>query len=135
MNYIPIRELPEESSLINNIQEPELASQSSLLENYSPAKDALQPIKLTENILSISIFAKPNNRFVSYDLLQAITSTGMQFGEMNIFHYYQRTPEGKKYTLFSLASATKPGEFDLDRSKEDQYNSGCKQPSRVLSIE
>jgi cell division protein ZipA len=67
------------------------------------------------NLLTISVFAKPHNRFASYDLLQAIAATGMQYGEMNIFHYYQRSKEGKKMILFSLASATKPGCFDLDR--------------------
>jgi len=71
--------------------------------------------KNTDKLLTISVFAKPHNHFASYDLLQAISSTGMQFGDMNIFHYYQRNPQGKRISLFSLASATKPGEFDLDR--------------------
>lgn len=66
-------------------------------------------------ILTISVFAKPESHFASYDLLQAISAMGMQFGEMNIFHYYHRNAQGKKIILFSLASATKPGEFDLDR--------------------
>jgi len=38
----------------------------------------------------------------------------MQFGEMNIFHYYVSQGE-KKITLFSLASMTKSGDFNLDR--------------------
>ena len=73
------------------------------------------PARNTDKLLTISVFAKPHNHFASYDLLQAISSTGMQFGDMNIFHYYQRNPQGKRISLFSLASATKPGEFDLDR--------------------
>lgn len=71
--------------------------------------------KKNNNLLTISVFAKSTTRFASYDLIQAIASTGMQFGEMNIFHYYHRDPQGRKTTLFNLASATKPGEFDLDR--------------------
>ena len=66
-----------------------------------------------DNLLILSVMAKPNSRFASYDLLQAIATIGMQYGEMNIFHYYQQTMSGK-VTLFSLASANKPGEFDLD---------------------
>lgn len=58
--------------------------------------------------------AKPNDTFASYDLLQAISATGLQFGEMNIFHYY-KSPTTKKTPLFSLASATEPGVFDFDR--------------------
>lgn len=67
-----------------------------------------------DSILIISVFAKPNSTFGSYDLLQAITATGMQFGDMNIFHYYAQNFEGR-VKLFSLASATKPGHFTLDR--------------------
>lgn len=63
-----------------------------------------------EDLLVISVAAKSGMRFAGYDLLQAIAATGMQFGDMQIFHYIKN---GK--TLFSLASATKPGEFDLDR--------------------
>lgn len=72
------------------------------------------PAKFTGNLLVLSVFAK-SGCFSSYDLIQSIAATGMQFGEMNIFHYYQRDPQGKKSPLFSLASATHPGEFDLDR--------------------
>lgn len=66
-----------------------------------------------DSLLILSVMAKPNCRFVSYDLLQAISTVGMQYGEMNIFHYYQQSITGK-VTLFSLASANKPGDFDLD---------------------
>lgn len=66
-----------------------------------------------ENLLVLSVMAKPGNRFVSYELLQALSNSGMEFGEMNIFHYYQPTAMGK-LTLFSLASANKPGDFDIN---------------------
>lgn len=67
-----------------------------------------------QDFIIISIVAKPNQQFVSYDLFQAISATGMQFGAMNIFHYYAPSAMGKK-PLFSLASATEPGEFDLNQ--------------------
>lgn len=66
------------------------------------------------DLLILGVFARPGQQFASYDLLQAISSAGMQFGEMKIFHYYLPTLTGK-YTLFSLASATEPGYFDMDR--------------------
>lgn len=69
------------------------------------------------NLLILSIMAKKDSRFESYDLLQAISAAGMQYGEMNIFHYYQTTPVGK-IALFSLASANKPGDFDLNNIAE-----------------
>jgi cell division protein ZipA len=67
-----------------------------------------------DDIIIISVLAKPAAHFASYDLFQAISATGMQYGEMDIFHYYQSTNQGQ-ITLFSLASATKPGKFNLDR--------------------
>jgi len=79
-------------------------------------QEQIKPVthKQQDDLLILSVIAKQNDHFASYDLLQAISSVGMQFGAMNIFHYYQQTPE-KKYTLFSLASATSPGDFDLDK--------------------
>lgn len=65
------------------------------------------------DLIIIHVVAKPNQHFASYDLLQAIAATGMQFGAMNIFHYYSPSTIDKK-PLFSLASATEPGEFDLN---------------------
>lgn len=73
-----------------------------------------EPLDKAENFIVLSVFAKPNSHFASYDLLQAISATGMQYGEMSIFHYYLDTEAGR-VTLFSLASATKPGVFNLDR--------------------
>jgi cell division protein ZipA len=92
-------------------------SSSDIATNFSQPKAQPQFLAnmIPSNLLMISVFAKSNNRFASYDLLQAIAATGLQYGEMNIFHYYQRSPQGKKIILFSLASATKPGGFDLDR--------------------
>jgi cell division protein ZipA len=66
-----------------------------------------------DSLLILSVMAKPNTRFVSYDLVQAISAAGFQHGDMNIFHYYQQTSAGR-VTLFSLASASKPGVFDLN---------------------
>lgn len=72
---------------------------------------------LPPNLLVLSVMAQRDTRFESYDLLQAISAAGMQFGEMNIFHYYQATAVGK-IALFSLASANKPGDFDLNNIAE-----------------
>ncbi len=77
----------------------------------SPSKD---------DILLLMVLAKPGSSFASYDLLQAILATGLQYGEMNIFHYY--TTVKKDVKLFSLASATKPGDFNLDRMGEFSCN-------------
>lgn len=75
----------------------------------SPAVD------LANDIVVLTVVAQPGHEFSSYDLLHAIYAAGFEFGDMNIFHYYDNTAAGQKAALFSLASATEPGEFDLDR--------------------
>lgn len=83
----------------------------------TPPQSNPSPTMLSPDLLIINLFAKAKNHFASYDLLQAISNTGMHYGEMNIFHYYVATEKSKK-PLFSLASATEPGEFNLDRIGE-----------------
>lgn len=97
-----------------------------LLRERRKIKEAQQPeavptdTKLTEHVeqtaedlLIVHVIAKNGGYFAAYDLLQAISTTGMQYGPMNIFHYYDEASSGK-VSLFNLASATEPGEFDLD---------------------
>jgi len=69
---------------------------------------------ITQDFIIMSVVAKPGRTFASYDLLQAISATGMQFGAMNIFHYYCPSSVEKK-PLFSLAHAAGTGEFDLNQ--------------------
>ncbi len=77
------------------------------------AKQNLPQGNIKDDFIMISVIAKNGGCFASYDLLQAILATGMQYGAMNIFHFVEDSPRGK-ITLFSLASATEPGEFDLN---------------------
>ncbi len=73
-------------------------------------KTSSRHASLLNDLIVMTVVAQSDNRFESYDLLQAITATGMQFGDMNIFHYKIGNEK-----LFSLASATEPGDFNLDR--------------------
>lgn len=79
------------------------------------APPAAPAVDLANDILVLTVVAHPGHEFSSYDLLHAIYAAGFEFGDMNIFHYYDSTATGQKVALFSLASATEPGEFDLDR--------------------
>ncbi len=67
-----------------------------------------------DELLVLSVMAKPGQYFGSYDLLQAITAAGLKYGDMNIFHYYLDNTENKE-PLFSLASVAEPGEFAMDQ--------------------
>jgi cell division protein ZipA len=69
---------------------------------------------LKNDIVVMHVITKPGLHFASYDLFQAISAAKLQFGEMNIFHYYDE----QNKPLFSLASATEPGDFDLNAMGE-----------------
>jgi cell division protein ZipA len=98
-----------------SIQKPVVNYPAAEKPKVVPEKPAAQ--EFTNDLLVLCVVALPGETFASYELMQAISGTGLQFGEMNIFHYYFSTPEGKK-PIFSLASATEPGEFNMDRVGE-----------------
>lgn len=64
-----------------------------------------------EKIVSLFLLARDRHKITGAQLLQATVSTGMEFGDMDIFH---RVPEGTDQPVFSLANAAKPGHFEGD---------------------
>ncbi|MDR3490890.1 MAG: cell division protein ZipA C-terminal FtsZ-binding domain-containing protein [Gammaproteobacteria bacterium] len=77
----------------------------------------IKKINLEDDLMVINVLAKRGQVFASYNLLQTLLACGLQFGDMNIFHYYSPAALGRE-KLFSLASVTEPGEFDLDKIGE-----------------
>jgi len=73
-----------------------------------PRKPAGPP---PDKIVSLFLLARDNHVINGAELLQATVSTGMAFGDMNIFH---RVHEATERPLFSLANAAKPGHFERD---------------------
>lgn len=74
-----------------------------------PRKPAGPP---PDKIVSLFLLARDKHVITGAELLQATVSTGMEFGDMNIFH---RVPEGTERPVFSLANAAKPGQFQRDQ--------------------
>ena len=64
-----------------------------------------------DKIVTLFLLAADNHVINGAELLQASVHTGMQFGDMNIFH---RLPEGSEKPIFSMANAAKPGYFERD---------------------
>ena len=77
-------------------------------EPAKPRKPAGPP---PDKIVSLFLLARDNHMINGAELLKATVSTGMEFGDMNIFH---RVPEGGEQPVFSLANAAKPGQFERD---------------------
>jgi cell division protein ZipA len=69
------------------------------------------------------VMARAEQLFVGYELLQALSAVGLQYGEMNIFHYRQEPDDTK--ALFSVASASEPGTFDLSEMGGIQCKGLC----------
>ena len=64
-----------------------------------------------DRIVSLFLLARDNHVVTGAELLQATVNTGLEFGDMNIFH---RVPDGEDKPVFSLANAAKPGHFNRD---------------------
>jgi len=64
-----------------------------------------------DKIISLFLLARDNHVITGAELLQATVSTGLKFGDMNIFH---RLSDGSEKPVFSMANAAKPGHFERD---------------------
>lgn len=71
-----------------------------------------EPTPSTGKTLLLFLLAKPQRQLAGYDLLQALLSAGLRFGEGQLFHRHQFT-NGQGPVLCSLAAATPSGTFDL----------------------
>lgn len=73
-----------------------------------PARPAGPP---PDRIVTLFLLARDNHVITGAELLQAAIKTGLEYGEMDIFH---RMADGSDQPVFSLANAVKPGHFDRE---------------------
>ncbi len=64
-----------------------------------------------DKIVTLFLLATDNRVITGAELLQATVSTGMEFGDMNIFH---RLPEGSDSPFSAWPTRPKPGYFERD---------------------
>lgn len=67
-----------------------------------------------EKIVVINLAAPEGCRFPGSDLMQALESAGMRYGQHQIFHRTLETSSGS-VALFSAANILEPGWFDMER--------------------
>lgn len=70
-----------------------------------------------EEVLILNIMAPASDCFEGNDLLRVLLSSGLRFGEMNIFHYHCGEA-GEGPVLFSLANIVVPGTFDMSEMED-----------------
>lgn len=88
----------------NSQAEPKITPSISPAKKTAPASSG--------SIQIINVIAKKPHVFRGYELLQTLLSAGLRYGDMKIFHRHQQS-NGKGPILFSLASVTEPGTFDM----------------------
>lgn len=113
-----------EPSVADEIAEHEVAdaqlhiseNNALLIEDESIDVDQVidRPQAQNTGVICLSVLAKPGQAFQGYELLQTLLANGLRYGKMNIFHRHQE-PNGKGPIVFSLASATEPGTFELSK--------------------
>lgn len=70
-----------------------------------------------DDVIVINVMAKPKDDISGNDLLRALLSVGLRFGDMNIFHRHEQLT-GKGAVLFSAVNVVEPGTFDLNRMED-----------------
>ncbi len=62
-------------------------------------------------LIQFGVVAPPGSVFNGDQLIQALTEVGLEYGEMEIFHRYDKASDTR---LFSVASMVEPGTFPID---------------------
>lgn len=84
-----------------------------------PAPAAEAP-KAPDEVLIINVMARRGEVFAGPELLEAMVSNGLRYGDMDIFHRHE-SEDGRGKILFSAANMVVPGTFDL--SAMDDFTS------------
>lgn len=92
---------------VANRQEPALAA------------DPATPPALPSKIVTIRILSRGTTPFPAEQLVLALREAGLRHGRYGIFHCH--TAENDDAPIFSVASLTEPGSFDLTRLRTDVY--------------
>lgn len=76
-----------------------------------------QAVTEPSEVLVVNVMAREGYEFAGDDLLQVLITSGLKFGEMNIFHHHVQG-NAKGPILFSVANVLNPGTFDLNNMSE-----------------
>mgnify|MGYP001191853996 CR=1 FL=1 len=85
-----------------------------------PEQSAKSPLAaLPAKIVTIRMLSRSAAPFPAEELVLALREAGLRHGRFGIFHYYLTDTDDAP--VFSVASLTEPGSFDLTRLRTDVY--------------
>ncbi len=96
---------------------PLAAGAGARLEPTLPAKVPVP--ELPAKIVTLRMLSRGANPFPGEDLVLALREAGLRHGKFGIFHL--NVSDTDETAIFSVASLTEPGSFDLTRVRTDQY--------------
>lgn len=87
----------------------------------APSREAAITPPRDEKIVVLNILPnQPHERFPGSDLLDVFDRAGLEYGSYDVFHRIKETVEGPE-SVFSVASATEPGSFDITTMAEQEF--------------
>ena len=94
-------------SILNKLRRETPAVDKTAEESISQKKG--YKTNAPDKVIVLNVMAPPGQHFVGPKLIEAIESSGLRYGDMQIFHYYSDT-----VPVFGVVNMVKPGVFDLD---------------------
>lgn len=131
----PVAPEPEPKPEIKSVPTPEIVETAPLpfVEEEAiaepPPIDELEQVRATakpepiheptgpSEVIVLNVMARKGRVFAGDDLLHLLITSGMKFGDMNIFHK-RLSNESQGAVVFSVANILNPGTFDLNKMEE-----------------
>ncbi|MDG2250027.1 MAG: cell division protein ZipA [Gammaproteobacteria bacterium] len=104
-----------EEDNVSNFEDAVASSNSTSVEEPIRVDSSVEQESIQQSeVLIVNVMARDRRVFEGHDLLQALVTSGLKFGEMNIFHH--RLNNGNTGpVIFSVANILNPGTFDLNQ--------------------
>ena len=98
--------------------EPGLAGEATEADDPVLPQAAVEPSP-PEKIVAIRLLSRERQGFPAERLVLALRGAGLRHGQFGIFHAHPE--DSPQQTVFSVASLTEPGSFDLSNLKAGRY--------------
>lgn len=84
-------------------------------ESASPVATSAKPhasVLISDPDSILTLYLSPLGTLTKQQIFSAADETGLEFGDLNIFHRLQTGSQNGGQAIFSVANITKPGDFD-----------------------